>query len=514
MRLAPTTFAASPAATAELLSSLRDSGFETSDATRVTFTVLDTLDGRLHRNGLRLVATRSGELSLTLTDPAVSHGTVSADALPVRATDLPSGEMREVVVAVTGERLLLAQATVVAARVEASLRRSSGELLSLVTVDEKLHLAGRRKAVAGTATVHRVAGRGKSRRRVEALCLELDMETALDDVLSTVLDKAGVDLNGVSRSPAAALEEATTALDGFRAVLTHLFTAVEGNWKGAANSHDPSFVHGLRVAVRRSRSVLLEGKTVLPRDALATANAGLGFLGTSTGPARDLDVYLAEWEGYMSPLAPETITALRPVRELLETRREAAYNELAVGLRSAQMRTFMREWGRWLRKPVTPRSSTRRPDSERELAPFVVECIERAHLTLLENGRLITDDSPATQVHDLRRDAKRLRYLLECFGGLLPPKATKQFVRRLKSLQDNLGEHQDAEVHAHQLAALVQQPDAKRLAGETLAAADLLVQHLEQRCHTARTEFSSRFAEYDSVETQTALARILSVEQT
>ena len=144
----------------------------------------------------------------------------------------------------------------------------------------------------------------------------------------------------------------------------------------------------------------------------------------------------------------------------------------------------------------------------------VAERIERAHLTLLENGRLITDQSPATQLHDLRRDAKRLRYLLECFAGVLPPKATKKFVRRLKSLQDNLGAHQDTEVHGAQLLALLQLPGADDLLDETTAAVGVLVQHLQQRSDAARREFSTRFAEYDSAATHAALMQILAVEAT
>ena len=66
---------------------------------------------------------------------------------------------------------------------------------------------------------------------------------------------------------------------------------------------------------------------------------------------------------------------------------------------------------------------------------------------LVERRPVDPPDTPAEQVHDLRKDAKKLRYLLECFGSLLPKSPRKQFVKRLKALQDNLGEHQDAEVH-------------------------------------------------------------------
>lgn len=510
MRLAPTVFVSGADETADLLQVLRHAGFVNCTATRVTFTVLDTLDGRLHRSGLRLVATAAETITLALSDADHSYGTIATSAPPIRASEIPGGPLRDAVMAAIGERLLLARATVVAARTVASLHNSSGELRSQVTVDENLHLAGRRKELASMTTVHRVAGKGKVRRRAEALCADAGLTVNREDALSEILNRAGVDLSGVVRGRAE-LDGAASALIGFREVLHDLFVAVDAYWRGAAESRDPAFVFGLRVASRRSRSVLVEGKTVLPREALTIASAGLGAVGACTGPARDLDVYLDGWDSYLSALPVETAAALGPVKALLESQRDAAYREVALGLRAPQMKAFVRDWSRWLRKPVSNKSLTRSPDHGRELRPFIVERIESAQLILLENGRLITDGSPATQVHDLRRDAKRLRYLLECFSGLLPTKATKQFVRRLKSLQDNLGAHQDAEVHASRLGDLLGHPDAAEFPTATLAAANDLVRYLEQQCQLARREFSVRFAEYDSPATQAALARILAV---
>lgn len=61
---------------------------------------------------------------------------------------------------------------------------------------------------------------------------------------------------------------------------------------------------------------------------------------------------------------------------------------------------------------------------------------------------------PAEELHELRKDAKKLRYLLECFGSLYSPRPRKEFVQRLKALQDNLGEHQDTEVHVGELRTI------------------------------------------------------------
>ena len=515
MRSAPSVFVSHAGDAAELLSILREAGFSAGSSTRVTFTVLDTIDGRLHRKGMRLVATGTGSTStmtLELSKVGAAHSSATTDRLPLRASELHSGELCEAIQAVTGERVLLAQTTIVATRTLPTQRDHAGELKALLTVDDRVHLAGRRKSLLSAATVHRVAGQGMFRRRAEALCVEAGFVAASDDVLAMAVRAAGIDLRGVLRSPADAFDDETTAFDGLRSVLAQLTIEIGAFWQGAADGRDPAFVHGLRVAIRRSRSVLVEGRSVVPRGVFSWADHGLGILGACTGPARDLDVYLAEWPSYTSMLDEETVTALDPVKALLEVRRHVAYGELATAMQLPDTTEFVRDWGRWLHEPVSSRSGRRSSDGVRGLAEFIVERIERAHRTLLENGRQITDASPATQLHDLRRDAKRLRYLLECFSALLPRKATRDFVRRLKSLQDNLGAHQDAEVHAAQTVALVLHHDALEWPGATVAAAGVLAGRMEQQCNAARAEFGARFAEYDSPATQAALMRILIVQ--
>ena len=74
-------------------------------------------------------------------------------------------------------------------------------------------------------------------------------------------------------------------------------------------------------------------------------------------------------------------------------------------------------------------------------------------------GTAIDDDSPAEDLHELRKVGKELRYLLEFFASLYPPEVGKPFVKTLKGLQDQLGRFQDHEVQANKLRELA--PDVK-----------------------------------------------------
>ena len=169
-----------------------------------------------------------------------------------------------------------------------------------------------------------------------------------------------------------------------------------------------------------------------------------------------------------SPASPTTVAPRsQPVRDQLDADRAAAHDELAAGLaRRRTSRAALRALAAVARRRRSTRPTggpARRPSARRRRR---ADASSKAQARLLEHGRAITPTTPAEDVHELRKDAKKLRYLLECFGGLLPASARKAFVKRLKALQDNLGEHQDAEVHVAQLRQAVAELPPATAAGD------------------------------------------------
>jgi CHAD domain-containing protein len=135
--------------------------------------------------------------------------------------------------------------------------------------------------------------------------------------------------------------------------------------------------------------------------------------------------------------------------------------------------------------------------------------ISAAQVRLVSHGRAIDPSSPAEDLHELRKDAKRLRYLLECFGDVIPGAARRVFVQRLKSLQDNLGEFQDTEVHAAQLRAFSEELIGGPTTTATFVAIGQLAERFELRRQGARQEFGRRFETYDTKETTRILDGLL-----
>jgi len=76
--------------------------------------------------------------------------------------------------------------------------------------------------------------------------------------------------------------------------------------------------------------------------------------------------------------------------------------------------------------------------------------IGKQYKRVLRDGRSISRESPDAELHALRIDGKRLRYLFEFFREIYG-KSLNPFITPLKALQDVLGELQDARVATEQL---------------------------------------------------------------
>jgi CHAD domain-containing protein len=495
----------------ELEGALTTLGFVVAEASEQSRTVLDTFDGRLHAAGMRLELRRGPGPGLELVLTAADGGPaahLAVDRAPRLGLDIPPGPLRSRVATVTVERALLPLLTVGSRRRLAERRDGRGKVTVVVAIHDRLSVdpaVGDAVLPELVAEVHERVGHPVPAARIRAELTDAGLSEHPEDLVGLLAGLCGVDLRGHEASPTVPLDPLEAAFDGYRRVLANLAATVECNLEGTIEDLDPEFLHELRVAVRRSRAVLRDARAVLPDEVRDRAGEDLRWMQQITGPARDLDVYVLGWAGYCEPLSPDVRAHLAPVLAHIERRRAAAHRRLARDLRSARFAEALGWWQAWLVEAQEPLAPGREP-----LGAVVAQRITKAQRRLLQHGRAIDAMSPAEQLHDLRKDAKRLRYLLECFGSLLDPKGRKEVVRNLKRLQDNLGEHQDTEVHVAELADLARELNGDSSAGaDALLAMGRLTEQLEARRRAAREVFAQRFAEYDSKANRRALADLL-----
>ncbi len=479
---------------------------------RVRRTWLDTFDWRLYRAGLALEqVAASGRTELVLTGRdgdrlAVAQvGSVNGSGhqaqWPALLGALPPGPLREMLEPVVGVRALTPVAKATSRVREQRVLNSDAKTVARLAIDQMSVNYPARALTAPRLAVSELRGYQAQAGRVgSALAAAPGIRPGGGSGLDAALAASGTE--PAPRTGAIQLTASWPAAVAMAAILTALLDAIEANVRGTVRDIDTEFLHDLRVAVRRTRSALKLAGPALPGDLAARYAPEFKWLGDLTTPTRDLDVYLLGFDQMTSGLVAATGEELTPFRQYLERTRTTAHRELARGLRSAR---FARLTGRWRDELAAVRATRKRP----AVAELAAKQIAIAQRRALRAGQRITAASPASDLHDLRKRCKELRYLLEMFGSLYDPEQRWRAVRELKALQDCLGSFQDAEVQRTEIHAFADRMLAARSApAATLLAMGEIAAGLAMGQRQARMEFDGRFAAFASQASQARLTAL------
>lgn len=305
------------------------------------------------------------------------------------------------------------------------------------------------------------------------------------------------------------LQTSMSAAAGWRSVLRVLTGVMDARLDGAMSGEDPEDLHSFRVAVRRLRTMLQDGEDVLDAGARDRFRRDFRWVGDITTPTRDADVHLEEFPDYVGYLSADRASDLDPFIDVLRRHRERTRSAMITELRSDRFASFSADWHAFLDDDSRWNGDAGH-DADRSVRKVASRRIDRAHRRLLEDGRAITKKSPPVVLHDLRKDAKRLRYLLECFGSLFEQDDVVRIVKSLRRLQEVLGEYQDTEVQAAELLALTDELLDRNTQASTYLAVGAVVEQVERRGKDARKRFDSTFGSYDKRSVNRAARRIAS----
>ncbi|MGA9857395.1 MAG: CHAD domain-containing protein [Solirubrobacteraceae bacterium] len=279
------------------------------------------------------------------------------------------------------------------------------------------------------------------------------------------------------------------------AILRRLLAVVIDDLQGAISGADDEYLHQLRIAVRRSRTVQRQLKGVFPADELPGFRTEFRWLQQVTGDTRDLDVYVADL-GLLRDMLPERMRGdLAPLTPVLLHSRLAASAEMARALISTRAEDLLADWEQLL-ETLVERSVEDRPDATRPIGEVAGERIHKVYKRIIRMGRAIDESSPAEDYHELRKKSKELRYLMELFGiRLFGEERVAPMVSALKALQDLLGRHQDREVQAAMLRSVAGEVATLRGGARACLAMGVLIDRLQRDELAARVQFAERFAE-------------------
>lgn len=272
-------------------------------------------------------------------------------------------------------------------------------------------------------------------------------------------------------------------------------------------SSDPEHLHQYRVCLRKSRALLKQARGVFQQRTLTRLRRRLRWLGASTGPARDTDVYLQKFPDYRRLLPAPLREPLDPLYRHLLQRRAQHYHKLHDLLSGKRYRQLLADYRGFLAQP--PGARTRLPHAARPVLQFAARRIWRAWRRVMREGRAIDQTATASQLHALRISCKRLRYLIDAFQSLYDPDAIKTLLGKLKVLQDHLGDFNDTHVQAQLLSGLLAEMQQQGpVAAETLRAITRLIGHFMHLQQQQRAHFERHFARFCSKRNQAGFQRL------
>jgi CHAD domain-containing protein len=466
-------------------------------------TLMDSFDGRLWKVGaICELESHSGEhwLRWLSVPDARERGAVRLETRPHLASDLPPGPLRARLEPMLEMRALVPLAHLRRRRVTMVVR-GSDDLIAVRLFLEQSLIRGarqsRRRRMPLQLQLRPV--RGKERAAVavlESIERMLGRAPLGESWIGEALRRAEVRPGGFSSKPRVALDAHTPAAEAFRRVLHALVEIMRHNEDGTIEDLDPEFLHDFRVAIRRTRSVLASARDVVSEARRAKMAEEFRWLGQLTSPVRDLDVYLLHFDDLLALMPERSASDLDPLHAFLRNRQSAAQRALADSLRSPRYLELREAWRAELEDP--DRWIRAAPRSQDPVCQIAGERILRARRRAIRLGRSIRADSPPTDLHEMRKRCKRLRYLMECFRGAFDKGRVATLLRELKLLQDNLGAHQDYCVQADALEQFAREMQAQ---SEVPLATFMAMGHLVEQLHSlrgrARAEFADRFRRFD-----------------
>lgn len=474
----------------------------------------DTFDWRLYRHGFRLATCRrNGAKVLRLESADFSlEAPMGRTAAPGFGARLPDGPLKEVVAPILELRRLLPLVKVAS--------RSRG--IRILDVENKttarvrlVHAStapprSRRapKLMAPRLTLTPVRGYAAAAERVaHYLDTELKLKRASLSAFEQML--AAVDLRpgGDSSKLDLPIHRGMCAGEALQLICRHLLKTMNANEDGVRRDLDSDFLHDFRVAVRRTRSALAQLKGVFDPEARRHFKGEFKWLGAVTGPLRDLDVYLLQMDAYRAALPAEVAGDLDPLAAYLRRQRKSERQKLNSHLATRRYRQLLQRWHAYLEGALPEPGVS--ADAHRPVVEVASRQIRRAYRRAQRAGAGIDGDSPAAELHKLRIECKKLRYLLEFFHPLYDARGVQPLIRSLKKLQDNLGDFNDLEVQQATLRRFAREMiDQGPASAECLLAMGRLQGHHDARQKTERQRFVRCFGDFDSISNRKRFARL------
>ena len=469
---------------------------------------IDTFDWRLYDRGIVLSTEQRGStvrLNWENPDGQVIRVFSAHVSIPKKAEDLPTGPFRERIGSLLSNRALLTQATVKFNEKLLNVLNNERKTVAHIVLQTDIHVhdsVQELTAVIPDRVIFTpVLGYGKATKKLES---SLGARFSFSRNNKSLLEEG---LQSIGRKPGDYSSKVIVDLDpmmetgiAIKKILHALLDVITLNEPGMRADIDVEFLHDFRVAVRRTRTLMGEFKPVFMPSVLDFFRPEFKWLGTITGPTRDLDVYGFKIELYRKNIPSHMTGRLEAFASFLAAHQVIEQQRMTGALDSPRYPILLEKWQAFLETPTTEEETL---TAKRPVLDVVSARIWKRYRRAIRLGHVVVSGKNPEAFHILRLVCKKLRYLMELFQSLYPEEKLLPLIRTLKRFQDNLGDIQDYTVQQQMLPQFAAQMTEEGSAPpDTLLAMGWLAGHLNEQQHLAQADFARQFKRFAQSKTQ------------
>jgi CHAD domain-containing protein len=270
-------------------------------------------------------------------------------------------------------------------------------------------------------------------------------------------------------APARGLGKRATVEDLARFCLANGVSRLVAHDPVVRRGDDPEGVHQARVATRRLRSDLRTLRPVLDPAWSEPLRDELRWIGELLGHVRDADVLAALLTKHADALRPGQHARATSLIRSIEDQRAQDREALLEAMNSPRYPALLDRLVDGARAPHLRKGADDEPARVDRAAP---ELLRKPWRRLRREIQRLSARPRDPELHAVRKRAKQARYALESVAPVVGKPATRA-AKRLATLQDTLGDHQDAVVAAawiERTALASDEVDTAFVAGELAQA--------------------------------------------
>jgi Uncharacterized conserved protein len=243
-----------------------------------------------------------------------------------------------------------------------------------------------------------------------------------------------------------------TMREAARKILMFNFGVMVEHERGTKVGKDIEELHDMRVAAMRMRSAIEVLEDYLDMKKMFSHYKNIKFTRKVLGSVRDLDVFLEKIDHYLGEQAPEMRMEMDPLTDSILIEKAKQRGNMLVYLDDVKYNKFKNNFADYLlgKKSWKMKSVNKNgepvPCRVMDVLPVLLYtqfAAVRAYDEVISDETVV--DPSLEKYHLLRIDVKILRYTLEFFKEVLGSES-KDLIKDLKALQDNLGDMHDTVV--------------------------------------------------------------------